>query len=76
MLLVITTRIDRLWKREFERYGEQLVSNPDQRQRSDNFINWSSEYDSGLLKGRSKLRHEAWMPTLSCPIPLSVLKVT
>lgn len=61
-------RIDRLWKREFERYGEQLVSNPDQQQRSDDFINWSSEYDSGLLKGRSKQRHEAWMSTLSCPI--------
>jgi len=61
-------RIQRLWQREIERYGPGIQQNPEQRQRSEAFIEWASGYDSGLQKGRSKPRHESWMQQLSCPV--------
>lgn len=61
-------RIERLKQREIERYGQHVLNDPIRRQQSDDFINWAAEYDSGLLKGRSKPRHEAWIQQLPCPV--------
>jgi hypothetical protein len=32
------------------------------------FLDWAAQYDEGLLGGRSKSRHEAWIKTLRCPV--------
>ncbi|GAB3704320.1 AAA family ATPase [Spirosoma flavus] len=60
-------RVERLWQREIERYGWHQQDSI-QQQRSREFIDWAAAYDSGLLKGRSLPRHEAWIRQLLCPI--------
>lgn len=51
-------RLDRLRRREIERYG---VVNPE-------FIEWASRYDEGGLDVRSRKRHELWLADRNCAI--------
>lgn len=67
------TRIERLKKREFERYGESVCEDGDQREaliyeQSRAFLEWAAAYDTGTKTGRNPQRHEAWMKTLDCPV--------
>ena len=51
-------RIDRLRKRELQRYG---AADPA-------FLKWAQEYDEGPSEGRSLKKHEAWLSTRLCPV--------
>ena len=51
-------RIDRLRKRELQRYG---TADPA-------FLKWAQEYDEGPSEGRSLKKHEAWLSNRSCPV--------
>ncbi|KAK9761689.1 hypothetical protein K7432_013215 [Basidiobolus ranarum] len=60
-------RLERLKKREYERYGDIIYTVPERIQMSQEFIDWSAGYDSGAT-GRSLIIHEMWMKELSCPV--------
>lgn len=51
-------RIERLQKREVERYG--LVDPA--------FLEWAWQYDEGPPEGRSLAKHNAWLNQRSCPV--------
>jgi uridine kinase len=51
-------RIERLKRREIERFGS---ANPV-------FIEWAARYDKGPPEGRSLAKHKAWLEARSCPV--------
>lgn len=61
-------RIERLKKREQERYGSRILPGGDMHQAHLEFIEWAAQYDQGVMSGRSKKRHEDWLARLSCPV--------
>jgi hypothetical protein len=61
-------RLERIRKREAERYGDAVLPGGERYEASREFIEWAAGYDSGLLTGRSLPRHEKWMAGLRCPL--------
>lgn len=61
-------RLERLQKREIERYGEEVLPGGENYQQSQTFLKWAALYDHAGLEVRSKALHEQWMDELSCPI--------
>lgn len=64
-----TTRLQRLLDREFQRYGADEVQ-PGGRyhEKLQAFLEWANQYEDPDFKGRSRVSHEAWLQTLTCPI--------
>lgn len=62
------TRMERLWQRERERYGDRIMPGGDMYEQSQSFLHWAASYDDGGLDMRSRRRHEEWLSTLPCPI--------
>jgi len=61
-------RIERLKKREYERYGREMLPGGTRYDATKEFIEWASGYDTGLLTGRSLPRHEKWITELDCDV--------
>jgi 3-methyladenine DNA glycosylase AlkD len=61
-------RMERLKKREEERYGSRILPGGDRYQASVDFIDWAASYDSGTKTGRSLQKHEAWLSAVTCPV--------
>jgi adenylate kinase family enzyme len=69
-------RIDRLEKREYERFGERIRKGGDMYEEHIKFIEWSKTYDDNrappLFKERyperSLVLHENWLKLLPCPV--------
>ena len=61
-------RVERLEKREHERYGSEVLPGGSRYKASREFIEWAAGYDTGLLTGRSLPTHEKWMATLECKL--------
>lgn len=62
-------RMERIRKREIERYGEQILSDPARKMQSDAFIRWASDYDANTgIASRTLNVHEQWMKKMQYPI--------
>ncbi len=61
-------RMERLRKREFERYGNVLTTDKAAISRFEAFLGWASRYDDETFDGRSISTHQKWMDRLNCPI--------
>jgi hypothetical protein len=61
-------RIERLKMREFERFGDQILPCGDMYDNHREFIEWAKTYDYGGEEQRSKMAHENWAKTLTCPV--------
>lgn len=62
-------RMERLKKRELERYGDVIYTDPERNALYNEFLDWAAGYDSKTPNGRRSLQlHEAWMKTLPCPV--------
>ncbi|MDP5275856.1 AAA family ATPase [Chengkuizengella axinellae] len=61
-------RLERLRKREFERYGKEIYSGGKNYDSFHTFMDWASQYDEAGLNIRSRKSHEKWMSELTCPI--------
>jgi adenylate kinase family enzyme len=61
-------RLERLQKRERERYGSRIEAGGDMYSSSQDFLAWASSYDSAGPETRSFKSHQAWMKTLTCPV--------
>ncbi len=58
-------RMERLKKREVERYGPCIENPSDPRHKGHKeFLEWAAKYDTGGLDMRSKKRHEEWIASL------------
>jgi adenylate kinase family enzyme len=63
-------RLERLRRRENERYGDRITPGGDMYEQSQAFLAWAASYDDGDLDTRSRRLHEQWLSTLPCPIIL------
>lgn len=61
-------RIRRLKKREAERFGARIEDGGDMHDAHLKFLDWAAQYDEGIMGGRSKAKHEAWIKTLKCSL--------
>ncbi|MDP3824733.1 MAG: AAA family ATPase [Burkholderiales bacterium] len=57
LYLPAQTRVERLRKREVERFG---AADPD-------FLQWAAQYDEGPSEGRSLAKHNSWLAARRCP---------
>jgi adenylate kinase family enzyme len=61
-------RLERLRQREFDRFGDRITPGGDMYAQHRDFLAWAAGYDDGMLPGRSRSRHQAWLSTLSLPL--------
>lgn len=61
-------RLERLKKREYERYGDKMLPGGAKYEHSRAFLEWAAAYDSGTQNGRSLQKHEAWLKMVTCPV--------
>lgn len=61
-------RLQRLRRRERERFGEALLPGGAMHENHREFIEWAAHYDDGALPGRNLPRHEKWLAGLSLPV--------
>jgi adenylate kinase family enzyme len=61
-------RMKRLANREIDRYGEELNTNPEMREKSKAFLKWAEEYDDETSDRHSITQHRNWIKVLDCPI--------
>jgi adenylate kinase family enzyme len=61
-------RIERLRRRERERFGQRVLPPGDMHASHEAFIEWAARYDTGDVEGKTLPRHEAYLATQSCPV--------
>lgn len=61
-------RMARLRRREAERYGAMLESDPAIQEKSRTFLAWASGYDTGAQGTRTPDQHQQWIRELHCPV--------
>lgn len=61
-------RLVRLKKREFQRYGKEILVGGNKHEQSKTFLEWASLYDSAGMEVRSRTLHQYWMADLTCPV--------
>jgi adenylate kinase family enzyme len=61
-------RIARLEKREFERYGDLIYTDPERIKLRENFLAWAGGYDDNTTKGRTLQVHQDWIKGRTEPI--------
>lgn len=62
------TRMQRLKLREIERYGDKIVTDPNQAEVHQRFMDWAYEYDDNTIQGRNLKAHLDWLANLTCPL--------
>jgi adenylate kinase family enzyme len=68
ILLDNTIRMERLKKREIERYGNQLQTNQEIKKTSEAFLEWANQYENPNFDGRSLKIHINWIESLTCKV--------
>ncbi len=63
-----TIRMERIMRRECDRYGSRIESGGDMHATHIEFLDWARSYDHAKAPTRSLDLHEKWMKRLSCPI--------
>jgi len=61
-------RIERLKKRESERFGKRVAEGGDMREGHLEFIEWAKTYDYAAPPQRCRALHEEWLKALLCPV--------
>lgn len=65
LIMFVTTttpvRLERLAKREAQRFGDRLAPGGDMHDIHMAFREWASQYDNPHFSGRNRQRHEAWL---------------
>lgn len=59
-------RLERLMRREGERFGNRIVIGGDMYEQHQAFLKWAAAYDDGNLDIRSRAEHDEWQKKLSC----------
>ncbi len=63
-----STRMDRLRRREFERYGDRITGTGDMAEASAAFLSWAQAYDTAGPEQRSLVAHEQWLTSQTAPV--------
>ena len=63
-----TLRMERLRRREAERYGQRIAPGGDMAELNAAFLAWAAAYDTAGLEQRSRAGHEAWLAGIATPV--------
>lgn len=63
-----SVRIERLRRREHERFGDRISKGGDMYAVHEEFINWASRYDDGDIEGKTLAIHEAYLKSQRCTV--------
>jgi adenylate kinase family enzyme len=61
-------RMERLKKREFERYGDIIFTDPVRNKQYLDFMEWAKGYDDNNTNGRTLAAHESWLAEQTCSV--------
>jgi hypothetical protein len=61
-------RVERLKKREYQRFGERIRPGGDMYESNAEFIEWAKTYDTNSPPQRCRQLHEEWFKLLPCPL--------
>ena len=61
-------RMERLMRREQERYGDRILPGRDMYQIHRDFLQWAAGYENGPATMRSRAMHDLWQQKLTCPL--------
>ncbi|MBS5956255.1 MAG: shikimate kinase [Clostridiales bacterium] len=61
-----SVRLERIKKREKERFGSKIEAGGDMFDQHRVFLDWASQYDTGDVTMRSKAMHDNWEKRLTC----------
>lgn len=59
-------RIERLKRREYEKFGSRIEPGGDMHEQHLEFLEWAGQYDHGSVNMRSKAKHDVWQQLLQC----------
>lgn len=68
LVLDAEKRLQRLRRRERDRYGLRIEEGGDMYEAHLAFMEWARQYDDPAAKVRSRVLHESWLGKLDCPI--------
>ncbi|WP_185290168.1 AAA family ATPase [Chryseobacterium lactis] len=61
-------RLERLRAREYERYGDEIIINPERAEKSEEFMNWAKDYDYDTgIANRTLNAHREWISKINVP---------
>ena len=63
----VDIRIERIKKREYERYGDRILPGNDRYELANELIEYARSYDTSD-GGRSLRKHENWLKSVNCPV--------
>lgn len=61
-------RIERLKKRESDRFGERILPGGDMYEAHQEFLAWAARYETAGSEQRSRALHDEWLMKVTCPI--------
>jgi len=62
-------RLERLRKREHERYGEEITTNPERAKKFQEFMDWAKDYDHHTgIANRTLKAHLEWLSGMNIPL--------
>ncbi len=61
-------RIERLKRRELDRFGKRVLPGGDMYKDHREFLAWAERYDSAGPEQRSRAMHEEWLRKVTCPV--------
>lgn len=61
-------RVERLRKRELERFGDRIREGGNMYTNHEDFIEWAKTYDTNSPPERCRALHEEWITKVSCPV--------
>ncbi|MFS4474487.1 AAA family ATPase [Chryseobacterium sp. T20] len=62
-------RMERLRKREFERYGDELITHPERAKKYQEFMDWAKDYDHNTgIANRTLKAHLEWLSDIDTPL--------
>lgn len=62
-------RMERLKKREFERYGNVIYTDPDRIKQFEDFMEWAADYDNNTgIANRNFQAHKNWLNSIDFPV--------
>ncbi|MEN6313971.1 MAG: GrpB family protein [Clostridiaceae bacterium] len=61
-------RIERLKQREYNHFGDRILSGGDMYENHIEFLEWAAKYDTAGIEQRSRALHIEWLKKINCPI--------
>jgi len=66
--LPLPVRLERIQKRELNRFGKRIMPGGDLYFQHTDFLNWVSQYETASVHVRGQKQHESWLEKVAVPV--------